>query len=89
MYTINLYSEPNLQGLPNKNPKSFTMIEHEVNWANSKLVSKCTLTSLPGMRYPTLFTNFHLQPTLYAKGMWDYISPYFTTTIDNGPPRYS
>ena len=89
MYTLLLNSEPNLQGLEGKLPNSFTLIEYEVNWENNKLYSKCTLTNLPGIRYPPLFTNYHMQPTLYAKGLWDYIAPYFTSTIDQGPPKYN
>lgn len=88
-YTINLESEPNLVGLPD-DPTYFTMIEHEVSWSNSQLLSKCTLTNLPRMRYPTLFTNFHMQPTLFHKDFINFFMPMIAPSVHNlGPPKYN
>ena len=88
MYTVLLNSEPNLSGLPGKSANSFTMIENTVSWSNNRLISTCVLTNLPSQRYPTLFTNFHMQPSLYQKTLWNYLAPLYTTEIGTGPPRY-
>jgi hypothetical protein len=90
MYTVNLDSEPNLTGLPGKKGRSFTMIENEITWSNNLLISKVTLTNLPGMRFPRLFNNFHIQPTLYSKDLINYIMPIISPSYHAlGPPRYN